>query len=532
MADNVPITAGTGTNIASDDIGAVQYQRIKLIHGADGVNAGDVSTANPLPIFDPDATATGTITVTDAVVAAPAGAGAFVTGASTAGSLVFMACPGGDGAWNVQITALTSGTLYFEGSLDSTTGTDGQWINVNGRRTGVVNTELAGNLTANGMWRGNTSGLKYFRVRSVGALTGTPAVVIRISAGVGAIFLNASIPAGANVIGKAGIDQTTPGTTNLVALAANQSVNKAQINGVTPLMGNGVTGTGAQRVTIASDNTAFAVNATLQTGAAVIGALSANQSANVAQINGVTTLMGNGITGTGSQRVTVASDNTPFPVKIDQTTPGTTNLVALAANQSVNKAQINGVAPLMGNGVTGTGSQRVTLASDNSALPAAGQGAIAAAAPAGATMPALKAATANPTNATAGNLVAPMGDKAGRAVITPVQVRELTVVGTLSVAATAETTLIAAGGAGVFNDIIGIIITTAGAAAQTITIKDGTAGTTRAVFNYPNAALAPGAPFQAMFPVPLPQSAANANWTVTQSVATACNYTFLYAKNL
>ena len=73
---------------------------------------------------------------------------------------------------------------------------------------------------------------------------------------------------------------------------------------------------------------------------------------------------------------------------------------------------------------------------------------------------------------------------------------------------------------------------TAGAAAQTITVKDGTAGTTRAVFNYPNAALAPGAPFQAMFPVPLPQSAANANWTVTQSVATACNYTFLYAKNL
>ncbi len=41
------------------------------------------------------------------------------------------------------------------------------------------------------------------------------------------------------------------------------TVNVAQINGVTPLMGNGVTGTGSQRVTIASDNTAFSVNATL-----------------------------------------------------------------------------------------------------------------------------------------------------------------------------------------------------------------------------------------------------------------------------
>lgn len=43
------------------------------------------------------------------------------------------------------------------------------------------------------------------------------------------------------------------------SLAANQSVNVAQINGVTALMGNGTTGTGSQRVTIASDNTAFAV---------------------------------------------------------------------------------------------------------------------------------------------------------------------------------------------------------------------------------------------------------------------------------
>lgn len=57
-----------------------------------------------------------------------------------------------------------------------------------------------------------------------------------------------ALPAGANVIG---------------ALTANQSVNNAQIGGIVPLMGNGVTGTGSQRVTIASDNTAFAVNATL-----------------------------------------------------------------------------------------------------------------------------------------------------------------------------------------------------------------------------------------------------------------------------
>lgn len=37
---------------------------------------------------------------------------------------------------------------------------------------------------------------------------------------------------------------------------SNVSSNEAQINGVTPLMGNGVSGTGAQRVAIVSDNTA------------------------------------------------------------------------------------------------------------------------------------------------------------------------------------------------------------------------------------------------------------------------------------
>lgn len=46
----------------------------------------------------------------------------------------------------------------------------------------------------------------------------------------------------------------------------------------------------------------------LPTGSNVIGALSANQSVNVAQINGVTPLMGAGNTGTGSHRVTIATD--------------------------------------------------------------------------------------------------------------------------------------------------------------------------------------------------------------------------------
>ena len=51
MADNTVINIGTtGDTIATDDIASAKYQRIKLIHGADGVNDGDVSTINGLPV--------------------------------------------------------------------------------------------------------------------------------------------------------------------------------------------------------------------------------------------------------------------------------------------------------------------------------------------------------------------------------------------------------------------------------------------------------------------------------------------------
>jgi hypothetical protein len=60
MADNVTANAGSGgATFAADDIGGIHFPRSKLIIGADGVNDGDVSSANPLPV-------TGTVAVTNA----------------------------------------------------------------------------------------------------------------------------------------------------------------------------------------------------------------------------------------------------------------------------------------------------------------------------------------------------------------------------------------------------------------------------------------------------------------------------------
>lgn len=49
--DNVIVSAniGTGATVATDDIGGVQHQRVKITLGADSVSDGDVSATNPMP---------------------------------------------------------------------------------------------------------------------------------------------------------------------------------------------------------------------------------------------------------------------------------------------------------------------------------------------------------------------------------------------------------------------------------------------------------------------------------------------------
>ena len=74
MADNTDLNAGSGGDtIATDDIGGVKFQRVKLIHGADGTNDGDVSSANPLPVGGTVDLGATDNAVLDAIVAALGG---------------------------------------------------------------------------------------------------------------------------------------------------------------------------------------------------------------------------------------------------------------------------------------------------------------------------------------------------------------------------------------------------------------------------------------------------------------------------
>lgn len=346
------------------------------------------------------------------------------------------------GAWTA--------TLKLQGTIDTVNWTDIPLHN---------GTTIVTSVTAPGFFSANLSGFTSFRVNCTAYSSGSPTVNATATFGPGPITL--PLPTGANTIGAVNVNGTVP-----------------------------VSGTFWQATQPVS--------------------ISGNQAVNVAQINGVTTLMGNGVTGTGSQRVTIASDNTPFAVKTDQTTHGTTDLVA------ADITKIGGNAILAGTGNTGTGSPRVTLATDQASLPNWGHGGLAATAPASAALQGLLGRVALPTPVTSGQLVAAMADFFGRMVVLPQAPRDLVADTTTTLSGTTTETTIVGATASVFHDLTAIVVTNTSSATDTrVDFRDTTAGTVRFSLNVP-AKQTVGMVLQ----VPRPQGAVNTNWTAQCATST------------
>ena len=66
MADNVAVSNSPLSNytVATDDIGGIHYQRLKVVFGADG-SAGDVADGAPLPVYLPKASSAVVTSVPD-----------------------------------------------------------------------------------------------------------------------------------------------------------------------------------------------------------------------------------------------------------------------------------------------------------------------------------------------------------------------------------------------------------------------------------------------------------------------------------
>ena len=97
------------------------------------------------------------------------------------------------------------------------------------------------------------------------------------------------------MVDGSGVTQPVSGTVNIGTFPDNEPFNVGQINGVTPLMGAGNTGTGSQRVTEATDSQLSAgVGATGDAAATVgsTGSLNAKLRLITSQLDAITTELG------------------------------------------------------------------------------------------------------------------------------------------------------------------------------------------------------------------------------------------------
>ena len=143
MADNTVLNTGTGGDtIATDDIGGVKYQRVKVTHGADG-SSTDTSAAAPLPV-DASGNAVpvtdngGSLTV-DGTVTANTG-----TGYPTVYTVDAIAPSGADGLLTL---------VEHDAVLTTVAEADGDWIHLRGNSRGALWVEIDDsshvNVTAN-----------------------------------------------------------------------------------------------------------------------------------------------------------------------------------------------------------------------------------------------------------------------------------------------------------------------------------------------------------------------------------------------
>ena len=253
MANNTTLNSGTGGDvIATDDVAGVKYQRVKLVDGAeDGTAAIGGDATNGL---DVDVTrVSGTVTIAGAVT----NAGTFAVQESGAALTALQLID--------DAVATTAAAIPAKGL--AAVGTDG----TNAR---ILKTDAAGEL-------------------QVDVLT-MPTVTVT-----GTVTADTELPAAAALTDNF----ANPTTSNIAAMGMVW-------DGVAWDRAAGTSADGALVNLGANNDVTVTGTVALGAGAATIGSLAANQSVNVAQINGVAATMGNGISGTGVQRVTLASDST------------------------------------------------------------------------------------------------------------------------------------------------------------------------------------------------------------------------------
>lgn len=555
MADGVNITAGSGVVIASDDIGGVQYQRVKISQGADGA-AIDVSSAAPLQVTLANTGANATPLVVDLGanndVSLNAGTNYVgkvrLTDGTTDGEVVplagynaqAVAIVDGSGA---QITSFGGGVQYTEGDTDvSITGTAIMFeTNTGTSALGTVSStnplpisDNGGSLTVDGTFWQATQPVSGTVTANAG--TGTMAVSNTVLSVVGGgteataqRVTIANDSTGVLSIDDNGGSITVDGTVAVsgTVTVASHAVTNA---GTFVVQENGAALTSLQLI----DDTIATLGTTTYTEASTKGAIigAVRRDANTTLVDTTNEVAPLQVNATGELKV----------AQIQALPAGTNNigdvdvltLPALPAGTNnigdVDVLTVNGVAPAFGSGVRGATVQRVTIATDDSvpvtiasvpshAVTNAGTFAVQAASAgdvandgADSGNPIKVGGVATVTEQTA---VSASGDRVnasftstGKQIVAPFSSPEYFVSGAITSAmtGTTSTSLVAAPGASLRNYITTIIVSNSHATVGTdVAIQDGSGGTT--LLTIPAAAVYGGAVIN--LPVPLRQPTTN-----------------------
>ena len=209
--------------------------------------------------------------------------------------------------------------------------------------------------------------------------------------------------------------------------------------------------------------------------------------------------------------VVLPSNQAAIPVNATLQTQTDTVMVG-----GVNIKEINAVTPLMGNGTTGTGSMRVTLASDSTGIANYGHGATGSSVPAGATYAGIRGSTALPSAVSDGQLVGAFGDKYGRHVALVSTIRDLVLTQTTTISNSTSETTIGTAVASVFLDLIMLIISNTSTGTNSrLDFRDTTGGSV--LFSLQSNGGQP--PIGFALPTPIPQTSVNTNWTCQAATA-------------
>ncbi|MEF3074122.1 hypothetical protein V2P20_03700 [Methylobacter sp. Wu1] len=225
MTDNVTLNVGSGGDtIAADDIAGVKFQRVKLVLGNEGVNDGDASSTNRVPVALDTASQDLLGALAEAAPATDTASSGLngrlqrIAQHLTATIALFPAALTAGGNFKAAILeALPAGTnLLGKIGIDQTTPgtTDSVTVKAADGIGSLTEAAPATDTASSGL----NGRLQRIAQRLTSLIALFPAALTA-----GGNFKTAileALPAGTNLIGKVGIDQTTPGTTDAVTVKA------------------------------------------------------------------------------------------------------------------------------------------------------------------------------------------------------------------------------------------------------------------------------------------------------------------------